>query len=168
MKFIDQLLSNKGYYKLSPAEIYGVKFSKAYLDTENFIMTDYDEKWSKYTMISHDINEIFCINNLKLSVDDYPFGWIQNIIINKSKHEATIGHFAIATQETRKGLGKKMAIALANKLHNMYDINKIIFDELKQKKPEYPIFFEKTLNAEKIKSKDGGFSWVWRFNTKTS
>jgi ribosomal protein S18 acetylase RimI-like enzyme len=88
-------------------------------------------------------------------------GYIQEVALDMHGKTATVGHFAVATDYSRMGLGKRMAQGFAKMLKDGYGITAIIFDE-RSRKVGYEVFFEHVLRAERIGAgPNDKWRWVW-------
>jgi hypothetical protein len=143
-------------------------FGKAVLLTDEYIIGMQEQEISKYPTVENDIKNEFVITDFMVMVDGFRFGWIQHITINVGENTAEVGHFAVDKKIVGTGFGKRMAVAFGHKIQMLYGVNKVIFWE-RSDNPIYPRFFEKTLEAQKIKlNEPGREKWLWEIPTAVS
>jgi len=106
--------------------------------------------------------------NISARVGGSVVGWIQNIIVERGHHRATVGHFAVDRALVRRGHGRDIARVLGAELHRRFGIVEIVFSERSSKYESagYEFFFV-ALGAVKLPAKPGWRpDWQWQLGTE--
>lgn len=139
-------------------EEYLIAFGKFILEPSKYFVGFKRSKIGKFAISEGPFENEFGIDDIYISIDQFEFGWIQNIEIHKRDNVAKIGHFAL---HPNIGLGKRLAKSFATYLRAEFGVTKIHFIE-SSRKAVYKTFFEQKLGAlpKDNMVKEG---WLWEF-----
>jgi hypothetical protein len=110
-------------------------------------------------------NDKYLSENIHINIDGIDLAWFEEVVINESKNQLEIGHFALDKCLVGQGLAKKILCALKDVCVSELDIKKILFKERGQYSG-YPSFYQNKIGAVAQPSfpRGSGVDYLWSFD----